>query len=443
MNSFGKIIISFFVAVLSLSFGFSSAVLAQSQTNGIALGIAKINQLSNGKIAAAQVRVPDTTKPNAYTTDAKITPDDDIRYRWTGFILDIKNVDAAVKSKNGYIKVYTGTEAKTENFIANAGANLPIKDIKTKLKEGSNTILLQVVTNDGKPIVPATEVSLTFNFTPDSSLPTIDIVSPKPSAILAPTITQDFDIETPNFTLVNDPTAKVSNSSGKMAIYWDEVKPEKLIATIYQNKFKSTDYDFSKIEDGLDRKLIFVLKDSKDNEYRPSIQNTLNIKANFKGTVDIGLPKITIVSPDKSATNIDLKEGDKISVKIDNFSLVDNSTDKTPEDGKGVLQVSIDGKKVPDIISKTEFTLGELNIGTLEKGQKEITVELVSKNFEKLNPVTSDSMKFNFLPTTQSSASNISTSNIDDTQNPAWKIVIVVLIVILIIGGIAVLITKA
>lgn len=443
MHSFGKIIVSFLVAIMLLSFGGSSIVLAQSQTNAIALGIAKINQLSNGKIAVAQVRVPDATKPNSYTTDAKITPDDDIRYRWTGFILDIKNVDAPIKSKNGFIKVYTGTEAKAENFIANAGANLPIKDIKDKLKEGSNTILLQVVANDGKPIIPVTEVTLTFSFTPDSSLPTIDIVSPKTGAILAPTITQDFNIETPNFTLVNDPTAKVSNTSGKMAIYWDEVKPEKLIATIYQNKFKSTDYDFSKIEDGLDRKLIFVLKDSKDNVYKPSIQSTLSIKANFKGTIDIGLPKISIISPDKSATNIDLKESDKITVKIDNFSLVDNATDKTPEDGKGVLQVSIDGKKIPDIITKTEFTLGELNTGTMEKGQKEITVELVSKNFEKLNPISTDSIKFNFVPTTSSSNTNANIANIDDTQNPAWKIVIVVLIVILIIGGIAVLITKA
>ena len=443
MHSFGKIIISFFVAILMLTFGSSSVVLAQSQTNAIALGIAKINQLDNGKISAAQVRVPDTAKPNAYTTDAKITPDDDIRYRWTGFVLDVKNVDTPVKTKNGYIKVYAGTESKTENFIVNAGTNLPIKDIKNKLKEGSNTILLQVVTNDGKPLIPTTEVTLTFNFSPDSSLPAIDIVSPKPSAILAPTITQDFDIKTPNFTLVNDPTAKITNTSGKMAIYWDEVKPEKLIATIYQNKFKSTDYDFSKIEDGLDRKLIFVLKDSKDNEYKPSIQSTLNIKANFKGTVDIGLPKITIISPDKSATNTDLKESDKIVVKIDNFSLTDNTSDKTPEDGKGVLQVSIDGKKIPDIITKTEFTLGELNIGSMDKGQKEITVELVSKNFEKLNPVTSDSIKFNFIPSTESSTANTNSTNIDDTQNPAWKIVIVVLIVILIIGGIAVLITKA
>jgi hypothetical protein len=443
MHSIGKIITSFFVAILLLAFSGSPAVLAQSQTNGIALGIAKINQLSNGKITAVQVRVPDSTKPNAYVTDVKLTPDDDIRYRWSGFILDLKNVEAAPSSKNGYIKVYTGTEAADDKFIANAGTNLPLKDIKDKLTEGPNTIMLQVVTNDGKPLLPLTEITLTFEYTSESTLPGIDIVSPKQGAILASTINQDFDIKTPNFTLVNDPTARATNTSGKMSIYWDEVKPEKLIATIYQNNFKSTDYDFSKIEDGLDRKLIFVLKDSKDNEFVPSIRSTLNIKSNFKGTVDIGLPKVTIVSPDKSATNIDLKESDKIIVKIDNFILEDNGTDKVAEDGKGVLQVSIDGKKLPDIITKSEFSLGELNVGVLEKGQKEISVELVSKNFEKLNPVASDSIKFNFVPSVDILTSDENLASQNDAQNPAWKIVIVVLIVVLIIGGIAVLITKA
>jgi len=432
------------ISILILS-PLSINVQAQSQTNGIGLTIAKINQLDNGKILGAEVYNPDPTKLNSYSTRVKVTPDDDIRYRWGGFLIDIKNVDAPIKAKSGYIKVYLGNEAKTENFIANAGANLPIKDIKSKLKEGENTILLQVVSNDGKAITPTTEISLTFQFTSESTLPGIEIASPKSGSVLTSTIIQDFDIKTPNFTLENNPTAKASTTSGKMAIYWDEVKPEKLIATVYKNQFKSSDYDFSKIEDGTTRKLIFVLKDGKDNEYKPSITANLDIKANFRGSIDIGLPKISILQPDKSSTNINLGEDDKISVQVSNFALVDNTNDKISEDGKGVLQVSIDGKKVAENLNKTQFTLGELNIGAIDKGQKELTVELVSKNFEKLNPVVSDSLKFNYIPSLNNaslSATDNANSN-QDTQNPAWKIVIIVLIVILIIGGIAVLITKA
>ena len=445
MFKIGKLITNA-VVVATIVFTLNPVLaLAQSKTNGISLALAKINQLEAGKIVAAEVFNPDPTNTNAYSTRVKVTPDDDLRYRWTGFIIDIKNVGTTPKAKNGYIKVYLGNEAKEENFITNAGANLPFKDVKDKLSQGENTILLQVVTNDGKPIVPATELTLTFDYTSESTLPGINIVSPKPGAILAPTVIQDFNIKTPNFTLENNPTAKASPNAGKMAIYWDEIKSEKLIATVYKNEFKSSDYDFSKIEDGLDRKLIFVLKDSKDNEFNPSIQSSVTVKANFRGTIDIGLPKISLIQPDKSSTNLDLKESDKISVKIDNFELVDNTSDKKPEDGKGVLQVSIDGKKVADNLNETEFTLADLDIGILEKGQKELKVELVSKNFETLIPEAVDSVKFNFVPSLESISQNTTAeaASLEESQNPAWKIVIVVLIVILIIGGIAVLITKA
>ncbi len=418
--------------------------LAQSKTNAIGLALAKINQLEAGKTVGAEVYNPDPANINAYSTKVKVTPDDDLRYRWAGFIVDIKNANTTVKAKNGYIKVYLGKESKEENFITNAGVNLPIKDIKDKLIEGENTILLQVVTNDGKPLVPTTEITFTFNYNALSTSPGMEIVSPKPGAVLSSSITQDFNIKTPNFTLENNPIAKSSPTNGKMAIYWDEVKPEKLIATVYKNEFKSSEYDFSKIEDGLDRKIIFVLKDSKDNPYKPSITSSVTVKSNFRGSIDIGLPKITFVQPDKSATNLDLSESDKISVKIDNFELTDNTSDKKPEDGHGVLQVSLDGKKIGDSLTKTEFTLGELNIGALEKGQKELKVELVSKNYEALVPEAKDSIKFNFLANPIASSDKTqSDAAIEESQNPAWKIVIIILIVILIIGGIAVLITKA
>jgi len=444
MFKLGKITQSFvFVSLLVLTlcpvFSF-----AQSRTNGISLALAKLNQLEAGKIVGAEVFNPDPTNLNIYSTRVKVTPDDDLRYRWAGFILDIKNAGTTNKTNNGFIKVFSGKESSQDNFITNAGANLPIKDIKDKLVEGENAILLQVVTNDGKPFLPLTEISFTFNYTALSTLPGIEIISPKAGAVLSSNIFQDFNIKTPNFILENNPTARASSTSGKMAIYWDEIKPEKQIATIYKNEFKSSEYDFSKIEDGLDRKLIFVLKDSKDSQFKPSITSTLSVRSNFRGSIDIGLPKLNFVTPDKSSTSLNISEDDKISIQVDNFELVDNTTDKKPEDGKGVLQISLDGKKIGDSLTKTEFTLGELNIGNLEKGQKELTIELVSKNFETLNPIAKDSIKFNFIPSEKlANAQSLNNATLDESQNPAWKIVIIVLIVILIIGGIAVLITKA
>ena len=210
MFKIGKLIKNAMI-IAAIVFTLSPVVaLAQSKTNGISLALAKINQIVAGKIVAAEVFNPDTTNLNAYSTRVKVTPDDDLRYRWAGFIIDIKNADTTPKAKNGYIKVYLGKEAKEENFIANAGTNLPIRDIKDKLSEGENTILLQVVTNDGKPLVPATELTLTFDYTPESTSAGINIISPKPGAILAPTVIQDFNIKTPNFTLENNPTAKSS-----------------------------------------------------------------------------------------------------------------------------------------------------------------------------------------------------------------------------------------
>ncbi|GAB4145156.1 MAG: hypothetical protein OHK0017_04470 [Patescibacteria group bacterium] len=403
----------------------------------------KVNQVKDGKTVSTPATRPDATaNPNSYTTTAKLTPDDDIRYSWNSFFIDLKNVGATPKASNGYLKVYAGTAAKEEAFITNAGQNLPIRNIKDKLTEGQNTILFQLVSNDGKPVTPTTEVTFSFDFTSASILPSVKVTSPKDGAILSGTAVQDFKIETPNFTLENNATLK--QGSGRLTVYWDEVKDDKLVGTVYKNEFRSDELDFAKIPDGKDRKLIFVLRDNKNNPLNPSAEASLTVRTNYQNTIDIGIPRITIVLPNKADKDIALNEYDKIAVKVENFNLVDNTADNNPEDGKGVLQVSLDGKKVGENLTKTEFTLADLNIGTLEKGQKELKVELVQKNFEKLSPEAIDTLKFQYEPKLTANTSTQATdTTTDEVQNPAWKVIIVILVVILIIGGIAVLITKA
>lgn len=442
-----KLTIKFLVSiqVFVLLFGLASMdVNAQTfgQTkNPIDLKITNVT--ANGELK-------DTRKDgDNWVYDGELTKDDDIRYRWAGVDLNTKYNKIAA-SGGGYIKIYNN-EVKPENFLADQGVdNYPLKvnDIAPKLANGQNKLqFVYVSANTNTGYLP---VTFTFNFKNGSNKPAISVLKPDVGSVFMNGVEQNIQLQLNNFSLSNQVSGE--KNIGKVKIYFEETKPANLVGTIasgiqQDNKYlvslKSSDLNLAKVPDSNQTKLIFALSDTSDN--LTGVQAELVVQTNYNSSLNVGLPRVLILEPKKDRSNNKVDNNTQFLLQVENFQILKDrqnlGTKPTADQKKGYLQIIItSGDKsqpIQPIWSKNDFTLNEIGYTDTLEGQRTIKIQLVNENFETLKPEATDSIEIFYTPAN----ANQNTQE-GGVQNNSWRVVIITLTVILIVGGISVLITR-
>ena len=387
--------------------------------------------------------------PNKYEYLAEpLGSEDVIRFGYSAStLIDIKNV-AAPTPQASYLKAYLNDDSSETNFIANIGNSpLPIKDLSPKLNAGKNTVLLVLVDNAQGSATPATKIEITFNYNgPVTALqPQIEIVSPPSGSVISKDAEKDFYLKLNNFTLEKDSTGKPN--TGKVSVYATEQKPENLIQTFTNSiattngyselRFNTSNGDkWATIPDNLKTKLIFVLQDGASN----AIGNPVEFIAatNYTNTIDIGLPKITLLEP---SANAEINQNYIFKLKVENFELLSSVKTSEKKPNQGYLQVRIDDELVMPNTDKTQFSLKDINVVGKE-GRVKVRVDVVNTQFEKIKPAA-------FIETTVTvkkivdNSSQVAEQNNQKNGSNNWRIVIIAATVVLILGSIAVLITRS
>lgn len=381
---------------------------------------------------------------NSWKYDGDLSLNDSIKYSWSTVDLDVIYKTKPAKNA-GYLKIYLDDDSKPENFILDYGASpITLSKLASKLKEGDTKLLFNYIDSNGKV---ASKVVFSFKFKNATTDPQIKVLQPAEGSVFAKGIDQDFVLQLKNFTL----EANNSNNAnrGKLNIYFNEVnQTPNLIGTLSiskdsgenqaEVKFSSKDIDFSKakIPDSTQTKLIFVL--TKTNGDLLPFRTELKAQTNYDNSLVLNYPRVAIIEPRKDRTDLQIDADRKFVLQIDNFEILPERKDG-PNEGKiGYLQIFVDDVPRKTIFANTEFTLNDIGISGLTEGRKTIKVQLVNKDFTKLTPEAKDTTDIIYAPKN----SEKSNENTPQVENNTWRIVIVTLTVILVIGGIAILITK-
>lgn len=414
----------------------SAIVLAQSNVNAIVLSIPKVTQ-------DGQTKTTKTLSPNAFEFEGELTIDDAIRYGWNAVSLDIK-CKTSPQNACGYLKVYLNDDSSESNLLTEIGSSpLLIESIAPRLTEGA-TKLMFVYINSRNPTDTSTKVTFDFKFKNTTKKPQIKVTSPSPDSLFGRGIKRDIEVELSNFTL--ESTDSGSPNRGKLNIYHSQVSPETIIGTVSISTagamgkqiavINTEDFKFDAIPDSLNAKLIFVLTNSKGELLETRTE--LTVRSNYNSSLDVGLPKVLITEPRKDKSSLTINSNQKIIVQIDNFELLPDFVPGAYEEGKGYMQILIDDAPIKNTWSKNSFSLAEINVADMPEGRKTIKVQLLSKDLTKLVPEASDSIDVIYVPSDDQKI----TEPVSQVQSNIWRVVMVMLIVILVIGGVAVLITK-
>jgi hypothetical protein len=441
---FTKIVFSFCIICLCL-FGGLGSLVAYAQTgtatNAIGLEIARITVGDQTKDT-----VQDTA--NNWSTTNELTLDDLIRYRWNTVALDLKYKENP-SSSGGYLKIYLTDDSKPENLIAEYGSSpLAVSTIAPKLKEGTNRLLFVYIDKTGQPAVPQTKVSFTFPFKNISTKPKINIISPTPDTLFAKGVLKDMVVDLQNFSLENTDTN--NPNKGKMNLYYNQVNPTNFIASFSssiqvednkaQVKFSTKDLDLSKIPDSLTTKLIFAL--TKTNGDLLDTRAEVQVKTNYQNQIDVGIPKVTILEPKNDRTDLSVTGSQVFLIGVENFNLLRERT-SGPNDGKsGYLQIFIDDAPFKILWPEKSFTLNDIGYVDKTEGRKTVKVQLVNKDFSKLDIEATDSRNIIYIPDKKTDGTDTAVEKDSGIKNSNWRTIIIILTVALIIGGIAILITK-
>jgi hypothetical protein len=382
--------------------------------------------------------------------DGELTKDDDIRYRWSGVDLNTKYKSISA-SGGGYVRVYSN-EVKDANLLVDQGLDvypLRLSTIADKLANGSNKLLF-VYINSGNNTA-FNPVTFTFNFKNVSNKPVISIVKPLPNSIFMKGVEQEIVLQLSNFKLAN--SGGTDPSVGKVKVYFNEVKVANDLGTIssgrglgdgkFEVNLKSSDLTLlPNTPDSDQTKLIFVLTDITEKPI--GIQSEVIIKTNYSNSLNVGLPRVTIVEPKKDRSNLSIDGNSQFILQIENFEILKDRpvSDTLVADGKkGFLQIIVNNgdksQPLQPVWGKTEFTLNEIGYSDSGEGQRNVKVQLVDVNFELLKPEASDSIDIFYTPPAQDEVKESV-----NVQNNTWRIVIIVLTVVLIVGGISILITR-
>jgi hypothetical protein len=382
-------------------------------------------------------------------TGGALDLDDGIRYSWQGVDIDLKYKDLPAEF-GGYLKIYKDNDSREENFITDYGTystesvGLKLSELDEKLREGENTIMFVFIGYEDVRPVPKAKVKFTFEFENESSDPQIDILKPDPGAVLAQNIHQDFEIELTNFTLENSDSGEPNH--GKMNVYYNEVTQSTQLGTITTSleqdgkqkvRFNTEDFgDFNVIPDNQETQIIFVL--TKNNGELLPFRKTIELTTNFENTLDIGLPKITILEPNRDRQDLEVDGDQKFLLQIDNFEISERElVDSENQKGKGYLQIILNDRPIELAFPKPEFTLNEIGASQFGEGSLTVKVQLVNYDYTKLNPEAHDSIEVFFVPQDGDEGTEVT-----QVENNTWRFVIMGLIVVLVVGSISILITR-
>jgi hypothetical protein len=255
-------------------------------------------------------------------------------------------------------------------------------------------------------------------------------------------------LELTNFSLEN--THNIQADKGKIKIYYNQINENNYLGLVTnsqkvsENKnlvqIKGDQLDFKKIPDSADTKLIFVLTDGAEKPL--GIQTEISVKTNFQNTLDAGIPSLKFVEPRKDRSDLTVDENTKFIVQADNFQML-TELKNTPDTNaqEGYLQIFIreennTTKPIQRLWPKTEFSLKEIGYIAEKSGNRKIRIQLVNTNFNVLKTEAKDEIDIYF-------EANLNTENESVVQNNVWRLVIIGLTVILIVGLIIVVITKS
>ena len=410
-------------------------VAQQSTTNPINLAISKVSV--GGKIENTR-----KDGSNNFIYDNELNLDDDMRYGWAGTDLNLKYKDAPAVG-GGYLKIYLNDDTNEANLITEFGSSpLPVVKLRSKLVEGANKILFVYIDSTNRFPTQPTKVSFSFKFKNFTSQPQIQVIEPSPNTVIGRGADKDISLQLINFELENA-DSRLPNR-GKLNVYVNQVLDQNRLGifSVSQNvqdkiyvRFNTRDLETTRIPDGTATQLIFVL--TQTNGTISNIQNSLQVRSNYNGSLDVGLPHVTITEPRKDRTNLTIDGNQKFILKVDNFTVLTEATKDTNEDMKGYIQIYVDNKPLKTLWPKTDFTLNEIGLSDTVEGRKTVKVQLVNKNYTKLSPEATDSIDIIFAP-----KFNDNNSQTPQVENQSWRIVLVIITVVLVVGGISVLITK-
>jgi hypothetical protein len=439
-----RLILSFSILCFILISGFYNLnIFAQTSIDGNAIGLEITRVTKDGQIK-------DTKKdsPNNWSFAEDLNLDDLIRYRWNTVALDLKYKDKP-DSNGGYLKIYTNDDSNPANLVGEYGSSpLSLSTISTKLKEGPNKLLFVYIDKSGQPANPQTKVSFSFNFKNISVKPKLTIVSPEPDSLLAKGVVKDFIVDLQNFSLENTDTN--NPIKGKINVYYNEVGTQNFVATIsssrlledtkFQVKVSTKDLELDKIPDSLTTKLIFVL--TKTNGELLDIRAEVQVKTNYQNKLNVGIPKVTILEPKNDRTDLSVTGNQAFLIGIDNFELLKERSTGSSDGKSGYLQVLIDDAPYKILWPEKSFSLNDIGYIDQTEGRKTVKVQLVNKDFSKLDIDASDARNIIYIPDKKSGPNANQDEQDNGIKNSNWRVIIIILTVVLIIGGISILITK-
>lgn len=422
----------------------ASAQLEEPAPSNINLAITKV--VKDGVDQATQ-----KVAINKFSFSEGLGDGDSIKYSWdnTRILTSFKDKPALCC---GFINAYLEDETIDSNFLFTTGSDdYPIKVSKfaSKLKTGKNTLILVFFNHTNKATTNKSTLTFDYTSTTNPALkPQITVVKPSPGAVFSKEVTQNIVLDIDNFTLSKDSDNK-SESVGKLNIYANDTA--NLLETIDNGSssaggklrvdFKpETIAKFSKLPDSKNTKLIFQLVTQSKAE--PVAESTFEVITNFNKSTDVGLPTILITDPSKESTLTSVTEDKVFLLDYQNFTVLDKEpvqNNTNPSNKEGFIQIFVNNVPIVTKWPKKDFTLKDIGYTSQDGGEREIKVQLVNVNYEKLSPDASDKVKVQFVNNTAS----VTKKQDIETQSSNWKIIIIVLTVILIVGGILISITKS
>ncbi len=441
-SKFSQILSSVFALILSFSLLISFAsisTLATSSNKDIKFAISKV--VKDGK----DVKTDGGEK--SFSFGDTLSPIDSLKYQWEGVDINTK-YKTKPASTGGYLKVYLGDDTKEDSFLIDSGTdNYPLKlsSFADRLNSGKNILVFQFINSDGQK---SNRTTFSFNYATDSIKPKITITKPNENTVFARGITQSINLELQNFklTTLNEKTPGL----GKLNIYANDLN--NLIGTMTSgtelpdNKFRvdilpEALTNFEKLPDSKETTLIFQLINSGTSDVATT-QN-LKITTNYGGSIATTYPTIKFLDPTKDSAAQPVSETRQFLTEVKNFAILDkpplNNSDK-PNGQKGFYQIFVDNKPIQTMWPKPDFTLKEIGYASNENGEKEVRVQLVDSFFSKLIPEATDRIKIQYTSPLLQDKKNVLETGVQPNN---WKIVIIILTVILVLGGILISITRA
>ena len=419
----------------------SISTLAQSAVAGKSINLSITKVLKDGKDTPTE-----RDSSEIWQVGTNLTATDAVKYQWDNAEINTKYKKSPAKGA-GYIKVFLN-DTKDENFLVDTGFDeypFQLSKVAGKLINGKNNLIFAFVDDMGNINNKAT---VGFVFGGESAKPKITVLKPVAASTFEKDVTQNIELELENFKLSanNDKITGV----GKLNIYGND--KNNLLGTVTtgselaNNKFKvevlpQALNGFDKLPDSKNTKLIFDIIPAGGAD--PVVSQSVEVVTNFNKTVETSFPSLKFVDPLPTAQVQTASEDRVFSIDIKNFELLNqpplNNT-QVADDKKGFLQIFVDGKPLQTIWQKNTFTLKDIRYTSTEPGEKEIKVQLVNIYFAKLNPEATSKLKINYQPATNSNNFQLDTNQFKDNN---WRIIIIILTVILVIGGIVVSVSRA